>query len=89
MGNPVTILGKFNRYHPREEYREILDQASDVRIRTDTERRMVEVFAAFPAIVPKSTLYDIEKEICEAYQLNGARLFPRYPANCFTRDYLP
>ncbi len=89
MDNTVTILGKFNRYHPREEYRDILEQASDIRIRTDKERRMVEVFAAFPAIVPKVTLYDIEKEICEAYQLNGARIFPHYPAACFTREYLP
>ncbi len=88
MGNPVTILGKFNRYHPREEYREILEQASDVRIRTDTERRMVEVFASFPALVEKAILYDMEKEICEAYQLNGARIFPHYPAECFTRDYI-
>ncbi|MBQ4065644.1 MAG: PHP domain-containing protein, partial [Clostridia bacterium] len=89
MDNTVTILGKFNRYHPREEYRGILDTASDVRIRTDKERRMVEVFAAFPAIIPKATLYDIEREICEAYQLNGARIFPHYPADCFTKDYLP
>ncbi len=88
MENPITFLGKFNRYFPRDEYREILEQASDIRIRADRERRMVEVSAAFPEPIGKKILYDIEREICEAYQLTAARILPRYPASCFTMDYL-
>jgi len=89
VDKPIRILEKFNRYHPNEEYRALLDRGTGVRIRTDIERRIVEIYAGFPEIIEKTVLYDIEREICQCYELSAARIFPTYPASCFTEAYLP
>ncbi len=84
-----TFLEYFSRYSPRDEYRKILSGASDIRIRTDTNLRMVEAFASFPELIDKSVLYDIEREICEVYDIKAARIFPSYPPELFDEGYLP
>ena len=89
MEGNVPFLTKLDRYSPRGEYRELLSSAEIERIRADKENRLLELFVAFPAIVDKETLYGIEREIAEAYQLNLARVFPHYPKECFTPSYLP
>ena len=83
MDGQISFLEKFKKYSPKEEYRKILEKVSDYRIRTDKERKMIETFASFPEIVEKRILYDIESEICEAYQINSMRILPSYPPELF------
>lgn len=85
MDGQISFLEKFKKYSPKEEYRKILEKVSDYRIRTDKERKMIETFASFPEIVEKRILYDIESEICEAYQINSMRILPSYPPGAFFR----
>lgn len=89
MDGQISFLEKFKKYSPKEEYRKILEKVSDYRIRTDKERKMIETFASFPEIVEKRILYDIESEICEAYQINSMRILPSYPSELFSERYIP
>ncbi len=89
MSGNVPFLQKFNKYSPNGEHREILSEASLVRFRADGENRLLEAFVAFPRIVDKVVLYEIERELGEAYQLRSARIFPQYPRECFSEAYLP
>ncbi|MBE6622189.1 MAG: PolC-type DNA polymerase III [Ruminococcaceae bacterium] len=89
VNGTIPFLEKFSKYSPIGEHREILSEASLVRFRADGENRLLEAFVAFPHIVDKAVLYEIERELGEAYQLRSVRLFPQYPAECFTEAYLP
>lgn len=83
-----TFFDVFKKYDPDESTRRILEKASNIRVRTDTERRMLEAYAFFPELIGKDDLYRIEEEIRDKYQLNGVRLFPSYPPELFSEDYL-
>ncbi len=89
MEGQVPFLTKFNKYHPVSDNKYILDKASIIRFRADKEKRMLEAFVSFPSIVEKAVLYAIENEIAQAYQLNNMRIFPIYPSELFTEEYLP
>jgi len=89
VSGQVPFLQKFSKYSPNGEHREILSEASLVRFRADGENRLLEAFVAFPRIVEKAVLYEIERELGEAYQLRSARIFPQYPRECFSEAYLP
>ena len=89
MDGCIPFLEKFEKYHPGGEHREILSEAALVRFRADSENRLLEAFVDFPRIVDKAVLYEIERELGEAYQIRSARIFPHYPRECFTEAYLP
>ena len=89
METKVAFLTKFNKYFPGNENRYILEKATVSRFRADKDKRILEAFVDFPSIVEKDVLYGIEKEIAEAYQLNGMIIYPQYPSELFTEKYLP
>ena len=78
-----------SKYIPPEKYIDILSSADNVVSRVDKERRILEVRADFPRIVEKSVLYDIEKQVTEAYALRCFKILPRYPSELFSYDYVP
>ena len=84
-----NLLEIFAKYEPNERTAAWMLTATDIRLRADKERRMIEVSAAFPALVAKSALYAAEAEIAGAYELNLVRILPRYPAACFGQHYIP
>ena len=85
-----TFLEIFNKYHPSEQrFADVLERASDLRIKADKELRMIEVSAAFGQTVPKELLYAVEADIEKQYELRSMRILPRYPASCFSEEYLP
>ncbi len=83
-----SFLEIFHKYTPRPEDAAWLSKASDIRLRADKEKRMIEVSAAFPETVSKATLYRVEREVMEAYELSLVRILPRYPASLFGESYL-
>ncbi len=83
----MNLLERFPKYSPSTE----LDQymmAEVLTIRVDKEKRFMEVDISSSVIIPKRELYRIESEISEAYRLNYFRIFPKYPADLFTIDYV-
>ncbi|MBQ5389569.1 MAG: PHP domain-containing protein, partial [Clostridia bacterium] len=72
-----------------QRYADILASGVIVESRADRENRMLEIKAAFSAIVEKKELYAIEGEIKSAYALNSVRLLPTYPAELFSKSYMP
>ncbi len=84
-----TLLQILSKYSPDPETAHWLAHAEDIRVRADKERRMLEISAAFPTIIKKSTLYRTETEISKAYELSLVRILPRYPASLFGETYIP
>ncbi len=83
----LELLSK--KYTAPEKYLEILKSGVVVSSRADREKRCLETTAEFPYIVDKKTLYEIEKEVAEAYELTYFRLFPKYNATLFGDSYIP
>lgn len=89
-GEAPSFLDKFNRYHPREELRELLCGGILLGSRTvSRELRQAEVYMRFDRPVPKALLYEIEDGLCECYQFSLVRLLVHYPAGTFSESYLP
>ena len=86
-----NLLDIFNRYHPSDEFAAVLRSADaeSIVLRADRPQRIIEVEASFPRVIPKKTLYQIEFEICQSYELNSVRILPRYPSDCFGIDRIP
>ncbi len=77
------------KYKAPEEYLEILKVGVVISTRVDKEKRFLEIRARFPRIIEKSRLYDIEKQVLEAYGLNWFKILPQYPAEQFGKEYIP
>ena len=86
-----NLLEIFNRYNPSPEFAEILLSAKtdSITLRADKPQRIIETSAAFPRIIPKRTLYEIEEEIRKVYQLNSVRICPRYDSSLFNESRIP
>ena len=83
-----TLLDIFSKYQPSERNARWMLNASDIRLRADKERRMIEVSAAFPDLVEKRVLYAVEAEIEKAYALSHVRILPHYPSELFGQHYI-
>ena len=88
MDNQIAFLEKFKKYSPSPEYLNILENAYCVKVRVDKERKIIEALVLFDEIVEKSKLYEIEREICEAYEINAIKFLPRYSKELFSEAYL-
>ncbi len=86
-----NLLEIFNRYKPRTEFEELLRSADteSIALRVDKPQRLIEASAAFPHVIPKRTLYEIEEEIRVTYDLNMVRIRPRYPTETFDTERVP
>ena len=84
-----TLKELFNKYLPTEEHEKILSSGVVSRSRVDKERRIIEVYADFNRIIPKSALYDVEDAVKEAYRLQFCKIMPKYPKELFDYDYVP
>ena len=83
----MNLLERFPKYIPTDEYLKYM-YATVEKLRIDKERRMMEVEITSSIIVPKAKLYSIEEEIKKAYNLAFFRIYPKYPSELFSSDYL-
>ncbi len=79
----------FSKYQQTDSDKRVLDLASEVSSRVDRENRVVEVTAHFPQIIKKTTLYEIEEKLRDAYDLTVVRILPRYDASLWSPSYIP
>ena len=79
----------FSKYVPvNKGQSDILNGADVISLRGDKERKMYEVRFSYPTLIRKKTLYELEKNVCEFYELESVRFFPRYDKNLFCTDYI-
>ncbi len=78
-----------NKYLPTAEYETILSVGTVTKTRIDKEKRLLEVYADFPYLVEKDTLYAIEEQVAEVYQLTYFKILPHYPEELFSERYIP
>ncbi len=84
-----TLSDIFSRYSPvSKAQRDLFQSATDVSVRADRERRMVEVNLSLSKIVSKNVLYEAENALMEIYAQNSVRLFPHYPSELFSLSYM-
>ena len=84
-----TFLEIFYKYKPDGDKRDILETATDIKVQADKENRLLQAHVSFPRIVKKDELYQIEREIEKAYELNRMTLFVHYPSSLFGESYIP
>lgn len=84
-----TLKELLSKYIPSDEHAAILSSATVTKSRIDKDKRILEVYADFPYIVEKETLYEIEAQAAEAYHLNHFKIFPHYDASLFSERYIP
>ena len=84
-----SLLEILSKYTPDQSIGDILKSAYNVSVSADKEQRLLQITASFDYIIPKQTLYRIEDEVAEAYQLNYVKILPKYPSALFNADYIP
>ena len=84
-----TLKELLSKYTPPQEYASLLEQADNVLSRVDKVNRILEVRADFPYLVDKATIYDIERQVTEAYALRMFKILPRYKKELFSYSYVP
>ncbi len=83
-----TLKQLLYKYLPPKDFEGILEEGIVARTRLNKDARSLELFADFKHLITKSELYEIEKQVIEAYQLKYFRLFPQYPKELFHYDYI-
>ena len=84
-----TFLQIFGKYAPNERDAEILLSADNIKLQADKGNRIIQIYASFPNIIEKDTLYRIENEISKTYGLSWVKILPRYPSELFRENYVP
>ena len=83
-----TLKELLNKYVPNAEEVYILDNGKVERSLVDKEKRCLEIYVAFPHIVPKEDLYALEENVKKAYTLQMCKIKPHYPSETFYNDYI-
>ncbi len=84
-----TFLQIFEKYKASEKAQDIFACAENIKIQADKANRYLHVSVDFPMLVDKDFLYQTEKEIKKAYELNLVKIMPHYPAALFDSSYIP
>ncbi len=83
----MNLSERFKRYSPSQEMASYMN-AIVLNTKADVENRMIEVLVEFPFLVPKVTLFKLESEIKDAYELNHMRILPHYSSELFSKQYI-
>ena len=80
----------FSKLSPTGPVAELLAAAGEYSTRRGESAgaQYYEFTVSFDRVFPKSELYALEQAICDAYGIFSVRIFPRYPAELFTVDYV-
>ncbi len=84
-----TLKELLSKYLPSAEYEKILSAGRVTKSRIDKEKRILEVYADFPYLIEKESLYGIEEQVAAVYQLAYFKIMPHYPSHLFGERYIP
>lgn len=80
----------FGKYLDIGQFPDIIRDCDIVNVRINSQTRSMDIFAQFPSIVDKDTLYNVEKQICKSiFELFQCRIYPKYPSELFEEGYYP
>ncbi len=85
--NNITLLEKLSKYHPTGIKESFLSGIRNFKCGVNKENRSIIIHIALEKLVQKSLLYEIEREIVEAYELTSCFILPHYPISLFTPSY--
>ena len=83
-----TLRQLLNKYIPNDADAAILDSGVVSRSLVDKEKRCLEVYADFPYVISKQSLYELEENVRKAYDLRMCKIKPHYPSETFTFEYM-
>ena len=89
VGGQRPLLDVLKKYTPSPRKRELFDRVTSYTVKTEKEKRILELSLELPETVDKELLYQIEDEIAQAYELTAAKILTHYPSHCFTEGYIP
>ncbi|MCD7776220.1 MAG: PHP domain-containing protein, partial [Firmicutes bacterium] len=86
-----TLCDVLSKYNPDSRARDILLSATDYKVKVDKDARMIVINASFPRYIKRTELSRIEREVAseDVYSLSLMRIFPSYPKELFSLNYLP
>jgi len=84
-----NILEILSKYTPDEQAKELLAASETVAVRSNKERRIMEIELRFAGLVPKDRIYAIEAAVREAYAIAGVFILTKYPSELFCKEYIP
>ncbi|MBQ0101271.1 MAG: PHP domain-containing protein [Firmicutes bacterium] len=84
----TPFLKKFNKYHPGGEQLDIIDKCTAYEVKVSKESRLIVIDMTFSSVIPMKSLFVIENEIKEAYDVNGVTINPRYDSSLFDEKCL-
>ena len=85
-----TLFDVFSKFTPQTQAQsEVFESAYGVSVKGDRSRKMYEVSFFYPTLISKRTLYELESNLEEFYEMNSVRLLPKYSPELFTPDYMP
>ncbi len=80
---------KFSRLPLSSRDVEFIGRMQTLAVKVDRENKRVELHCAFEKPEDPRALFALEDLIRSTYQLTAARIFPRYPAECFSEACVP
>ncbi len=83
-----TLKELLTKYVANEDNIGILTSGIVTKTRISKEERILEVFADFPRLISKERIYELEREVAEAYNLRQFKIFPHYPKELFGENYI-
>ena len=86
--NPKSLQDKLSRYEASGLKQNFLETTFNYACRVNRERRSLVVDFYSKTLVPKSLLFELEKEVARAYDLSSCFFLPHYPKELFTKSYL-
>ncbi len=82
-----SLEEKLARFSPSGLARDFLENCYLYKCQVNKEKRTLMVHFYSESLVPKTLLYEIEKNVGEAYELSACFLMPHYPEKLFTPSY--
>jgi DNA polymerase-3 subunit alpha (Gram-positive type) len=82
-----SLAEKFSKYEASGIKLDFLETLFTYKCLVNKEKRSIMVYFYSETLVPRSLLFEIEKDIAKAYELSSCFFMPSYPDNLFTPSY--
>lgn len=85
-----TFSDLFSKIDANDDERSFMASVESYKIRRadDGDTKLYEFFTELDRLYPKKTIYSLENKIKSAYGVSSVRIFPHYPAELFSIDYI-
>jgi DNA polymerase-3 subunit alpha (Gram-positive type) len=82
-----SLAEKFSKYSPTGLKRDFLETNFYYKCLVNRDKRTIIVSFYSESLIPRSLLYELERDIAEIYELSACYFTPSYPKSLFTPSY--